>query len=151
MYNKQTKHNNFKPPQLYLTKEINNMSNQEQTPDPISTLLAEFSTRLNEVEEKQRLLRDRALLIGENLISTKEDHETENHKVKKEISLINSEIKTLKTLMKRVINELENFARKTELDTLKNQSKMFQPLELARIKDVERMIKEALIENTSKK
>ena len=113
---------------------------QEQTQDPISSLLSEFSTRLNEVEEKQRLLRDRALLIGENLISTKEDHETENHKLKKEISQINSEIKTLKTLMKRVINELENFARKTDLELLKNQSQMFQPLELARIKDVQEII-----------
>ncbi|MAH06857.1 hypothetical protein CMI38_01240 [Candidatus Pacearchaeota archaeon] len=123
----------------------------EQTQDPISSLLAEFSTRLNEVEEKQRLLRDRALLIGENLISTKEDHELQSHTTKKEITQINSEIKQLKVLMKRVIDELENFARKTELDILKKQSQMFQPLKLARIKDVERMIKEALDKNTSKK
>ncbi len=113
----------------------------EQTQDPISSLLAEFSTRLNEVEEKQRLLRDRALLIGENLISTKEDHEDQSHTTKKEITQINSEIKQLKVLMKRVINELENFARKTELDILKKQSQMFQPLKLARIKDVEEIVK----------
>ncbi len=38
-------------------------------------LIAEFGTRLNEIEEKQRLIKDRTLLIGENLISTKEDIE----------------------------------------------------------------------------
>ena len=41
--------------------------------DPAKALLLEFGTRLNEIEEKQRLIRDRVLLIGENLISTKEE------------------------------------------------------------------------------
>ena len=38
---------------------------EEQVQNPINSLLAEFGTRLNEIEEKQRLVRDRALLIGE--------------------------------------------------------------------------------------
>ena len=49
---------------------------EEQVQNPINSLLAEFGTRLNEIEEKQRLVRDRALLIGENLISTKECSES---------------------------------------------------------------------------
>jgi hypothetical protein len=49
------------------------VENQIQTPqDPTTALLSEFGTRLNEVEEKQRLIKDRILLVGENLISTKE-------------------------------------------------------------------------------
>ena len=46
------------------------MDEQIQPQDPINALLSEFGTRLNEVEEKQRLIKDRILLIGENLIST---------------------------------------------------------------------------------
>ena len=117
---------------------------QEQTIDPINNLLAEFGTRINEVEEKQRLLRDRALLIGENLISTKEDYDTENNEIKKQIDKINLEIKNLKQLSERIVNELGNLARKTELDILKKQFEMFNPLKIARIKDVEIMIQEAL-------
>lgn len=118
----------------------------EQTPsqDSIGTLLSEFGTRLNEVEEKQRLLRDRALLIGENLISIKEDFDKENFGIKKHMKELESEIKTLKQIVQRIINELENFSRKTEIDIMRKQFQMFQPLELARIKDVKDMIDEAL-------
>ena len=113
----------------------------------ISALLAEFSTRLNEVEEKQRLIRDRALLIGENLISIKEDFEKENFEIRKQINEIKPEIKDLKKLVNRIINEIPNFARKSELDILESQSKIFKPLELARIKDVENLIEKKLKEN----
>ena len=120
------------------------MPEEQQTQNPINALLAEFGTRLNEVEEKQRLIRDRALLIGENLISIKEDFENENLGIKKQINLINQELKDLKKLVNRIINEIPNLARKSELEILENQTKIFQPLELARIKDVENMIEKKL-------
>ena len=116
----------------------------DQIQDSVSSLLSEFSTRLNEIEEKQRLLRDRALLIGENLISTKEEFDNENFEIKKTISALESEIKELKQMQQRIINELSNVARKSELDILKRQFQLFQPLELARMKDVEKMINDKL-------
>lgn len=112
----------------------------EEQQDPISSLLAEFGTRLNEVEEKQRLVRDRALLIGENLIGTKEDFSNETFEIKKQINEINLEIKNLKQLMNRVINEIPNLARKSEVEILEHQAQIFQPLEFARIKDIEKIV-----------
>ena len=114
---------------------------EEQLQNPVNSLLAEFGTRLNEIEEKQRIVRDRALLIGENLISTKEDFEDSNFELKKRIDDISLELKTLKQLVYRIVNEIPNLARKSELSILENQSRIFQPLELARIKDVEELIK----------
>ena len=108
--------------------------------DPISGLLAEFGTRLNEVEEKQRLVRDRALLIGENLIGTKEDFSKETFEIKKQTSDIKLEIKELKQLMNRVINEIPNLARKSEVEILEHQAKIFDPIEFARIKDIEKIV-----------
>lgn len=112
--------------------------------NPVNMLLAEFATRLNEVEEKQRLVRDRALLIGENLISTKEDTENQNFEIKKHMNEIDYEIKTLKQLVNRIINEIPNLARKTEIEILEHQAKMFQPLEFARVKDVGAMIQKEI-------
>jgi len=117
---------------------------QNQALDPTTALLSEFGTRLNEVEEKQRLIKDRILLIGENLISTKEDIEKENSEVKKEISQMGSELKTIKQLTKRIINELQNFARKSEVKILERQSKIFEPLEFARYKDIENLVKQEI-------
>jgi len=117
---------------------------EEQVQNPVSLLLAEFGTRLNEVEEKQRLIRDRALLIGENLISTKEDSEKQNFELRKKISEMSQELKTITKLTHRIINELPNLAKKNELEILESQSKIFQPLELVRTKDIEAIIEEKL-------
>ena len=121
------------------------MPEQTQTQyNEIGSLLAEFGTRLNELEEKQRLLRDRALLIGENLVAIKEDSEKEKWELKKQINQINLEIKNLKQLVNRIVNEFSNLARRSELEILERQAKMFQPLELARIKDIESIIEKKL-------
>ena len=121
------------------------MPEQNQTQyNETGSLLAEFGTRLNELEEKQRLLRDRALLIGENLVAIKEDSEKEKWELKKQINQINLEIKNLKQLVNRIVNEFSNLARKSELEILERQAKMFQPLELARIKDIESIIEKKL-------
>jgi len=124
------------------------MAEEQQIPetqavpqDPTTALLSEFGTRLTEIEEKQRLIKDRLLLIGENLISTKEGIEKQDLEFKKQIKQIEFEIKSLKQITKRIVSELENFARKPELETLQRQMKMFEPLEFARIQDIEDIIK----------
>jgi hypothetical protein len=117
---------------------------EQQQQDPISALLSEFGTRLNEIEEKQRLIKDRILLVGENLISTKEEYDKEISSFKKQITEINSEIKTISQTNKRVIEELENFARRTELEIVERQLKMFQPLKFTTSRDVEKIINEKI-------
>ncbi|MEN9626529.1 MAG: hypothetical protein RL557_857 [archaeon] len=136
-------HNKFKPQITHYKK----MVEQTQYQDSISSLLSEFATRLNEVEEKQRLLRDRTMLIGENFISLKEDQENEDRSINKKINEMEYEIKMVKQTLQRIMNELNSMARKTELTILQRQYDMFQPLQLARIKDVEKMINDKLKQN----
>lgn len=110
----------------------------------ISALLQEFGTRLNELEEKQRLLKERMLLIGNNLIYIKEEIEKRDLEFKKKISDLDSELKSVKQLNKRMIYEFENFARKEEFLILERQFKIFQPLEFARIQDVKNIISQEI-------
>jgi hypothetical protein len=112
----------------------------------ISALLAEFGTRLNELEEKQRLLKDRLLLIGENLVSTKEDYDKRDLEFRKKVNEMDFEVKVLKQLTKRIINELENFTRKEEFAILEKQFKMFEPLEFARIQDIKAIVQKEMSE-----
>jgi hypothetical protein len=116
----------------------------DESQESVSALLSEFGTRLNEVEEKQRLIKDRVLLIGENLVSTKEQYEKELGEFKKQISDLTAEIKSIKQLNKRIIEELENFARKTEVAIVERQIRMFQPLEFARIQDIKKIVQKEL-------
>jgi len=130
---------------------INQKKMEEQTPiqqTPTSALLTEFSTRLNEIEEKQRLIKDRVLLIGENLISTKEELDKETSEFKNQIKQIDFELKSLKQLVERITNELGNFARKSELEILDRQIKMFKPLKPVRAEDVKRIVREEMRKKT---
>jgi hypothetical protein len=112
--------------------------------DSMAGFFAEIGTRINEIEEKQRLLKDRVLLIGENLISTREEVEKQNLEFKKQLKQMEFDLKSIKQLNKRVVEELDNFARKTELEILERQFKMFQPLDIARIKDVKDIVKKEM-------
>lgn len=116
----------------------------DESQESVSALLSEFGTRLNEVEEKQRLIKDRVLLIGENLISTKEQYEKELGDFRKQISDITSDLKSIKQLNKRIVNELEDYARKTEVEIVERQIRMFQPLEFARIQDIKNLVQKEL-------
>jgi len=124
------------------------MDEQSQSiQDPVNTFLLEFGTRLNEIEEKQRLIKDRILLIGKNLISTKEEAITQDFQIKKQLKQIDAEVKSLKQLMSRIVSEIPHFAKKNELKILERQMKIFQPLEFARIQDVKKIVKAELKKN----
>jgi len=112
--------------------------------DQSGAFLADFNVKLRDIEEKQNLIKDRILLIGENLVSEKQETEKELTKLKEQVKVITSEIKKMKLVIQRVVESQENFARKSEVQILQRQFKMFQPLEFARIKDVKDLIKEAL-------
>lgn len=94
--------------------------------------------KMRDLEEKQRMLKDRLLLVGQNLIETKE-------KTREDILEIKKEIEKIKTNMERVVSFLETasaefskFAKKEDLEILSKQAKMFQPLEFVRKKDLKK-------------
>lgn len=110
-----------------------------------------IATILRDLEEKNRLLKDRTLLIGENLIESKEEILEEIRELKNKTKELEQEIIRLKSILESLMEEIDNFARKSQLDIMERQLEMFSPLELARIKDVEKMIDEKLNKiNTNK-
>ncbi len=100
---------------------------QEQTQDPVASLLSEFNTKLRDIEERQRLIKDRVLLIGENLVGGKEETIQELSELKVRTENIEKEIERIKDTLSSIIEETQNFARKAELEILQRQFKMFQP------------------------
>ncbi len=109
-----------------------------------AAVLSDISVRLRDIEEKQNLIKDRVLLIGENLISEKEDTNKEIRELKSKIFMVEEDIKRIKLLLERMMDDANNFVRKNEFQILQRQFEMFQPLELARLSDVKLLIKDAL-------
>jgi predicted nucleic acid-binding Zn-ribbon protein len=52
---------------------------------------SDVNTRVRDLEEKQRLLKDRTLLIGQNLVEDREEIFNELHELKKSILQIKEE------------------------------------------------------------
>lgn len=117
---------------------------QSQEIDPTSAYLADVNVKLRDIEEKQNLIKDRILLIGENLVTEKTQFDKAITKLKTDVRDMKSEIKKIKLAIQRIAETQSSFARRGEVEILERQFKMFEPLGFARISDVKDMIKEAL-------
>lgn len=101
---------------------------QAQNPEPVTALLSEFNTKLRDIEERQRLIKDRVLLIGENLVDSREESSAEISELKVKIENLEKELERLKDTLSSLIEEIQNLARKSEVEILERQFKMFEPL-----------------------
>jgi len=88
--------------------------------------IADVNARLKDLEEKQRLLKDRALLIGQNLIETKETTFQEVQELKKSILILKEESLKIKEFLQRISEQISEFARKEELMILQRQFDIFR-------------------------
>lgn len=103
------------------------------------SFFADTSMRFRDMEEKQKMLRERILLIGQNLIETKEKTSSDILEIKKEIEEIKRNMERLIGFLETASSEFSNFARKEDLELLTKQAKMFQPLEFVRKKDLKKL------------
>jgi hypothetical protein len=102
---------------------------------------SDMNTKIRDLEEKNRMLKDRLLLIGQNLIESKEKTAQDTLEIKKDIETIKSTLERIRTFLESISEEFSKFAKKEDLDILTRQAKMFQPLEFVRKSDLEKLKK----------
>jgi len=107
---------------------------EEQTNYPGQSF-GETNAKIKDLEEKQRILKDRLLLIGQNLIEIKEETNQKILEIKKNIDIIKQGMERTISFLETASSEFSKFARKEDLEILSKQAKMFQPLKLVRKKD----------------
>lgn len=127
------------------------MTDQNQQEDYFNSLVSSINTKLRDIEEKQSIIKDRVILIGNNLISEKDRVDEELAEIKKNLADITGNLKKLKLMLGGIIETNNNFAKRTELEILERQFKMFEPLELARVSDIENIVKKVLDSREKKK
>lgn len=116
----------------------------QEAQSQISYLLSDFNTRLRDLEERNRAIRERVLLIGQNLIASREEIDNAVVDLKKQTSETKKELDKIKQLVENIVSEFDKFARKDEMILVEKMLKDFQPIKFARIEDVEDMINEKL-------
>lgn len=104
-----------------------------------NAFFADISMRFRDMEEKQKMLRERILLIGQNLIETKEKTSSDILEIKKDIEEIKRSMERLIGFLESASSEFSKFARKEDLELLTKQAKMFQPLEFVRKQDLKKL------------
>jgi len=123
--------------------------NPEQN-DQTQFLLADFNTRLRDLDERNRLIRERVLLLGKNLISSRQELEDELKEIKEENKEIKSDIGKIKKVSNSLLTEFNKFVKRDEMALVERMLKDFQPLEFIRKKDVEELIETKLNEEKNR-
>ena len=126
------------------------MAEQQETGGQVQFLLADFNTRLRDIDERNRLIRERVLLLGKNLISSRQDVEDELKEIKKDNIEIKADLEKLKKTSSSLLTEFNKFVKREEIVLVERMLKEFQPLEFMRKKDVEELIANKLKINTTK-
>jgi predicted nucleic acid-binding Zn-ribbon protein len=94
--------------------------------------IGDINSRIKDLEEKQKALKDRVLLLGDNLMELKENHSTKILEIKKDLELIKQNMERTVAFIETASKEFSKYAKKEDLDILSRQARMFQPLELIR-------------------
>lgn len=95
----------------------------------------DFNLKIRDLEERQRILKDRMILISHNLIELKEKTNEEAIKTKKRLGNLEQEIEKIKSFLENISREFSKFARKDELNILSKQLKLFEPLKYLKEKE----------------
>ncbi|HIG94771.1 MAG TPA: hypothetical protein HA283_05570 [Nanoarchaeota archaeon] len=90
----------------------------------------EILIKLRDLEEKQRLTKDRLLLISQNLLEIKEKSIQDILGIKKDLQIMKQNMNRLMNFIETASSEFSKFAKKEDLEILSKQAKMFQPLKL---------------------
>jgi septation ring formation regulator EzrA len=88
----------------------------------------DLNAKIRDLEEKQRISKDRLLLLGENLIDLKEETTEKITEIKKSLEIFKTNMEKTIKFLETASSEFQKFARKKDLELLKKQAKMFEPI-----------------------
>jgi len=92
---------------------------------PTEEYQSDTPSRLKDIEEKQRLLRDKILLIGKNMIEDRDTMVQEIQEIKKSLSKVKEENIKIQSFLQKVADQLSESVRKEELMMLQRQIDLF--------------------------
>ena len=108
----------------------------EETNPYANQMVSDANGRIRNLEEKQRILKDRLILIGENLIETRERTNEKILGIKKDIEVLKNSMTRMLSFLESASTEFSKFAKKEDLELLSKQAKMFQPADFITKKDL---------------
>ncbi len=95
----------------------------------VSESYGNFNLKVRDIEEKQNILRERLILIGKNLIESREDTNRKILEIKKDMERMKQDMERVKIFIETISNEFSKFAKKDDVEILSKQLKMLRAFE----------------------
>ncbi|MBI5391504.1 hypothetical protein HZB00_00720 [Candidatus Woesearchaeota archaeon] len=112
------------------------MAQELQQTDTGQDILLDMSSRIRSMEGKYNLLRDRVLIVNQNMV-------TEYKKTLSEMKAINSDLKEIKMdlfqvkeTMRHLVREIDFFARKEDVKVLEKYINLWNPMKFVTEQEV---------------
>lgn len=102
------------------------MAQEYEGQDAWGRFFSDINTRIRDLEEKQRLLKDKLLLIGDGFVKDRDRNFQEIQDLKKTVIKLEEDNKRLKDLLMRISELIDKTARKEELLILQRQFDLFR-------------------------
>ena len=87
---------------------------------------SDINTRIRDLEEKQRLIKDRMLLISESFVKEREKNFQEIQEMKKTVEKLKEDNRRIKEILFKFGEKLDSTARKEEVKILQRQFNIFR-------------------------
>ncbi len=110
---------------------------------------ADPEEKLRFLESRYSLMRDRMLIINQNMIDQYKKLNSEVKLINDDLKEIKRDLNDLKELNRHVISELQTFARKDNLKVLEKYINFWNPLNFVTEDEVKKLIEENLKEKRS--
>ena len=107
-----------------------------------SNPLGDIAIKVRDIEEKSRIMNERTILLGRNIIEMKDHLNVDLMNLKKELEKLKQEMKRMSAFLEIDSREFSSFARKEDVAMLAKQAKMFQPLEFVKKSELKKISKE---------
>lgn len=98
------------------------------------------SSRVRAIEGKYNLLRDRVLLVNQNMVEEWKKTTNELHLLNDEIKDVKVDLFRIKETLKHVLKELELYARKEDVKVLEKYINLWNPMKFVTESDVQKLI-----------
>lgn len=121
----------------------------QETQQDISYVISDLIARIRVLESKYSLFGERMLIVNKNMIDEYKKLSQEIKTIDLEIKEIKNDLQHIKEVFKKMINEMESFARKENLKILEKYINFWNPLNFVTREEVIRIIQNEAYTNKS--
>ena len=112
----------------------------------INKKIAELSERTRLLEERVKELRESLHVVDQTMQRRTKALKDSINDIREEISSLRAQMTELRSAVRRIINDLGNTARKSDVKLIEKYIELIDPTNIVTRKDVERIVEEKLRE-----